>query len=337
MSPTLTSPNHPFLVEATLASWSQEEDDLTILTSDGLSLSTRQKVLGLHSKLMANLLSSPRWTDRPVVSVDASAVEFSALISLLTRGEALCHTLVYTKHMVRQVRRLAAALGVDLHNLCIINRSGNVMADMGEEGKVNSTRLDDKNHNSCLLQETLEDEKIQHYENNLMENTHLKSGLDPIEELSEKCKQLVRRVAVLKKKKQQSLDESRNLNQEIEPSALKVSSSLLFRNMNNSLSSSFDTISDTGSIQCASCPKTFKTESKLKFHEMCHANYICNFCKKGYRFNSLLKSHMNTCKEEDLHDCSLCDMKYTSVDDLRDHCKRIHSKNIFVSNNSSLV
>ena len=86
-------------------------------------------------------------------------------------------------------------------------------------------------------------------------------------------------------------------------------------------------------IKCNSCPKTFKTSSKLKMHMMCHTSFSCNSCDKGFRFASLLKNHMERCEEELQYKK---DIKSQSLL-FQNKMKRLSLNNANVGNLSSLV
>ena len=53
-----------------------------------------------------------------------------------------------------------------------------------------------------------------------------------------------------------------------------------------------------GWLECLSCPKVFKSKSKLKFHAMCHPSFTCNICMTSFRFSSLLNRHMVICQQK---------------------------------------
>ena len=79
--------------------------------------------------------------------------------------------------------------------------------------------------------------------------------------------------------------------------------------------------------ECDFCPKTFKSKSKLKIHAMCHTGYSSNFCHKGFRFTSLLKSHItHTHKELMQYLCTRCNVLFSSTNDLNEHIKCNHSE-----------
>ena len=86
-------------------------------------------------------------------------------------------------------------------------------------------------------------------------------------------------------------------------------------------------------IKCNSCPKTFKTSSKLKMHMMCHTSFSCNSCDKGFRFASLLNNHMERCEEELQYKK---DIKSQSLL-FQNKMKRLSLNNANVGNLSSLV
>ena len=44
-------------------------------------------------------------------------------------------------------------------------------------------------------------------------------------------------------------------------------------------------------LQCKFCDKTFSTKKMLKRHNLCHTQYSCCICGKGYRMKSLLTWH----------------------------------------------
>ena len=47
------------------------------------------------------------------------------------------------------------------------------------------------------------------------------------------------------------------------------------------------------SYECGFCSKAFTSESKLMKHEICHTQFRCNTCGKGFRMQTLLTFHMN--------------------------------------------
>ena len=99
-----------------------------------------------------------------------------------------------------------------------------------------------------------------------------------------------------------------------------------------------DKIDKSVGKKCDSCPKTFKSKNKLKFHEMCHTNQNCRYCGKGFRFASLLKKHTSSCQEELLQDSGFCDMSRDSKEDLSSHDGTEHTdvsqlslENVYIS------
>ena len=53
-------------------------------------------------------------------------------------------------------------------------------------------------------------------------------------------------------------------------------------------------------LQCKFCDKVFTTKKLLKRHSLCHTQYSCNICGKGFRMKSLLTWH-----EKNEHDMSV--------------------------------
>merc|ERR1712150_225007 len=105
-----------------------------------------------------------------------------------------------------------------------------------------------------------------------------------------------------------------------------------------------DKIDENVGTKCDSCPQTFKSKNKLKFHKMCHTNQNCRYCGKGFRFASLLKKHMSSCQEELLQDSGFCDMSRDSKDDLSSHEGTEHTdvsqlslENVYISCKPTLV
>ena len=45
-------------------------------------------------------------------------------------------------------------------------------------------------------------------------------------------------------------------------------------------------------FQCQFCDKTFSSEKKLTRHSVCHTQFSCNICNKGFRLQSIWKLHM---------------------------------------------
>ena len=47
-------------------------------------------------------------------------------------------------------------------------------------------------------------------------------------------------------------------------------------------------------MECNLCLKMFKSRSKFRVHKMCHTNFNCSFCHKGFRFATLLRGHISS-------------------------------------------
>ena len=80
-------------------------------------------------------------------------------------------------------------------------------------------------------------------------------------------------------------------------------------------------------VSCLFCPKTFKSKNKLRCHTMCHTTYTCDICQKGFRFPSLLKNHVASCKAQQKV-CYICQKEIIPNDDLEcSICKNECSSN----------
>ena len=89
------------------------------------------------------------------------------------------------------------------------------------------------------------------------------------------------------------------------------------------------------SYECGFCSKAFSSESKLMKHEICHTQFRCNTCGKGFRMQTLLTFHMNEHKvnsdEETLEEQTTTDQSSLNVEESINetgefackHCDRI--------------
>ena len=334
MPSTLLSTHHNSLVHDILTSWSQEEDDLVIITTDGSRVHAKQKILILHSPLLAKLLSSVRYLDTPCISVNGSLTEVEALLTLLSKGEAVSGG----EDLGEGVHSLAASWGVGLQNIKITKNTN--YQEIPTLDKSYSKKENYGNSNSSyLLQDTLTEkadnsQKITLDENASQSNSNKEKNVTKILELSNKCKQLVRRLSNLRKIKQESSESTDLKYRKDEPN----------QDENNLADNNFSIQNESQIMKCASCSQMFNSESKLKTHATCGTNFNRNICKKGFRFPPLLKIHISRCYLHNKDDCLICETKYTSAQYLREHCKKIHSRlglssttSAFVSNNSILV
>ena len=114
----VTGPELSSTLRGTLAAWASQEHDLHLVTREGYRVFTHRALLALHSRHLRRVL-----LDDPVlhssssapasVSVPASAASISALLRLLTGGEAE----VGDSALGAEVTEAAAALGVTITNL----------------------------------------------------------------------------------------------------------------------------------------------------------------------------------------------------------------------------
>ena len=113
----VTGPELSSTLRGTLAAWASQEHDLHLVTREGYRVFTHRALLALHSRhLRRVLLDDPvlHSSSAPAsVSVPASAASISALLRLLTGGEAE----VGDSALGAEVTEAAAALGVTITNL----------------------------------------------------------------------------------------------------------------------------------------------------------------------------------------------------------------------------
>ena len=83
---------------------------------------------------------------------------------------------------------------------------------------------------------------------------------------------------------------------------------------------------ETPDIPCSTCGKLFRSEGYLKIHEKSHgdASFKCHICSLECVTNISLNKHKETHMETDSTSCSICDKKFLSLVNLRNHQRNIH-------------
>lgn len=335
-----------------------EEEDVVMITRDGMKVAARSKILGIHSTILASLIGNNRRDDGLVFSVDATSDEVSALVTLMQGGEVV----LKSKKLVEQVVLLAKSLAVDLGNFLSLY---SLQRNPENEDKILYRETDKKTSNNRKPRfghkipesNVVEHQENLNFENLLKEDDNEDSGV--YEEID-----LSREEVLTSFEKSSKIDEtfsrdeiktdfeggreskmtSKSLSctkiaQKTDSKSTKILRSATLpkkigkgaRNLSSELEQIEEQQGDA--IKCNSCPKTFKTSSKLKMHMMCHTSFSCNSCDKGFRFASLLNNHMERCEEElqykkDLKSQSLL---------FQNKMKRLSLNNANVENLSSLV
>ena len=100
------------MLEEVLIRW-EEEEEVTLITSDGHKLAASPSLLMLHSPLLSSILLDSSNKVVANISVPGSVGQVSALLNFISRGEATFKN----PSMLTQVKWLAADMGIDLFNI----------------------------------------------------------------------------------------------------------------------------------------------------------------------------------------------------------------------------
>jgi len=85
---------------------------------------------------------------------------------------------------------------------------------------------------------------------------------------------------------------------------------------------------------CQKCKRYYATEKDLVDHCKDFHPVECDFCRKTYKTRKSVKSHIMKqhleISQEKKFQCGLCDAAFSSRDQLRRHCRHLHSRRNFV-------
>jgi len=313
----------------------------------------RSKILGIHSTVLSSLVGKNRCGDSLVFSIDATSDEVSALVTLMQGGEVV----LKSKILVEQVVLLAKSLAVDLGNFLslysfqrnpeneekILYREA-VKKTPNHQNKITETNVVEQEENTSfeiLLKEDNNEDSGVYEEIDLSREEVLTSFEKSSEmEISKDERKTVEDFERIRESKMtsKSLSCTKIIQKNNSKPTRLLRSATLPKKIGKgarNLSSELEQIEEQqgDAIKCNSCPKTFKTSSKLKMHMMCHTSFSCNSCDKGFRFASLLKNHMERCEEELQYKK---DIKSQSLL-FQNKMKRLSLNNANVGNLSSLV
>ena len=110
--------DHQQTLKATLADWARQEHDVFLVSNEGHKLFSQKVLLSFYSPMIQEALPGIP-NSCPGISVPASSSSLSSLLQLLLYGQIFNPT----KEASSAVREAAAALGIDLQNCSLENKS----------------------------------------------------------------------------------------------------------------------------------------------------------------------------------------------------------------------
>jgi len=283
------------VVEEVVRGWSRAPPDLCIVSKEGHALYTQRALLGLHSPLLATLLSSsPSSSSLPALSLPLSSASLVSLLSILASGQTNTDNSLDLMELVRA----ADLLGITIEDLQIVQPLNKVTQ---------------KKKSQYETEEILQNNVVTK-EDNVFEN-------DPVgvEQISCEIEQDVKEEVVVNTKR-----ESKTLNCTLCPQTFKRLEKLEEHELMHSNTSIV-------TFPCDVCNKVFPVKGRLKLHMFSHTGekpFKCGFCEKAFNQSVNMKRHQKEMHDESMVQCSFCEKQFKNDRYLKGHIEHSHKSSI---------
>jgi uncharacterized Zn-finger protein len=84
-------------------------------------------------------------------------------------------------------------------------------------------------------------------------------------------------------------------------------------------------------FKCRECPKSFKLQKTLVYHESLHKNEKlpeCDFCGRLFDNEEAITAHLESHKNLKQFECNLCKFTYSNIQKFGDHFRSFHLKKV---------